>query len=59
MGEKEIVSDDVGFGGGVAGGAISDVVGTSSGSERPTIVAIRAVRIWFVEGYPILDPITE
>lgn len=43
VGEKEIVSDNVRFGRGVAGSAISDVVGTSSGSECPAVVPIKAV----------------
>lgn len=59
VGEKEMVGDNVGLGGGVAGGAISDVVGASSGSECAAVVPISAIRIRFVQGNPILDPIAE
>ena len=38
VGEEEIVGDDVGLGAGVSGGAISDVVGASSGSESAAVV---------------------
>lgn len=59
MSKKYVVAYNLGFGCRVTGGTVSDVVRTSTRWKRTSIVSTNCKYIWFVDGDPMLDPISK